>query len=310
MSFRKRSKLSHANNKNVNNNGSVLDVAQAIEEKIEHALLVVWDDLPTWQRDNQYIRSGYRKASNSIRTSIASLGYLHNETVNIYSHLIGALLFVLTGVVLYGALKSRYETASHADVVAFGCFFLGVAICLGMSASYHTISNHSSGVASLGNKLDYIGIVVLIWGSFVASIYYGFYCHSWLQMVYWMMVRAAADFPSFPDSFCVTMELLMDLLEAQISALAIACSAISIVPRFRSPQWRPYRAAMFVAMGLSAIIPVFQGLHIYGVNKLKDQIGLYWLIGQGTLYILGAGIYAVCVRHRDIYPEKKSIFEH
>lgn len=184
MSFRKRKPSSHANT-----HSSVLEVAQAIEAKIEYALLMVWDDLPSWQRDNQYIRSGYRKASNSVRTSIASLGYLHNESVNIYSHLIGALLFVVTAVVLYGVLKPRYETASRADVVAFGCFFAGAALCLGLSASYHTISNHSSAVARLGNKLDYIGIVVLIWGSFVASIYYGFYCRSWLQMVYWVMVR-------------------------------------------------------------------------------------------------------------------------
>lgn len=90
------------------------------------------------------------------------------------------------------------------------------------------------------------------------------------------------------------MEFAYALLNTQISVLAIACSAVSIVPRFRTPEWRPYRAAMFVSMGLSAIFPVLQGMQLYGVNKLKGQIGLYWLVGQGALYILGAGIYAVC----------------
>ncbi|KAI9789464.1 MAG: hypothetical protein M1816_006006 [Peltula sp. TS41687] len=286
MSFQRRkpssssSSQAHTNDKDSSHGPILEEVAEVIEEKIEQALLVLWDDLPHWQRDNQYIRSGYRQASSSIKKSIHSLGYLHNESVNIYSHLVGALLFVVTAIVLYGELlKPRYDTASRADVLAFGCFFAGTAVCLGMSAAYHTISNHSSAVARLGNKLDYIGIVVLIWGSFVASIYYGFYCRARLQLVYWAM----------------------------ISVLAVACSAVSIVPRFRTPEWRPYRAGMFVAMGLSAIFPVLQGMQLYGVNKLKDQIGLYWLVGQGALYILGAGIYAARVPER-LYPGKFDIW--
>lgn len=50
---------------------------------------------------------------------------------------------------------------------------------------------------------------------------------------------------------------------------------------------------MFVAMGLSAVFPVLHGLRLYGVAQMNRQIGLSWLVGQGALYILGAGIYAV-----------------
>ena len=46
-------------------------------------------------------------------------------------------------------------------------------------------------------------------------------------------------------------------------------------------------------MGLSAVFPVLHGLKVYGIEKMNDQIGLTWLVGQGVLYILGAGIYAV-----------------
>jgi adiponectin receptor len=113
----------------------------------------------------------------------------NNQKVNIYSHLLGALLFTAAGLTLYNSLIPRYETASRADVLAFACFFLGVALCLGMSATYHAISNHSHDVAKLGNKLDYVGIVFLIAGSFVPTIYYGFYCQPGLQRVYWSMVR-------------------------------------------------------------------------------------------------------------------------
>jgi adiponectin receptor len=166
----------------------ITDAAKSVEKRVERALTVLWDELPSWQQDNHYIHSGYRPASSSFQKSFASLGYLHNETVNIYSHLIGAVVFTGVGILLYTVVKSRYESASISDIIAFGCFFAGAALCLGMSATYHAISNHSPMVARFGNKLDYVGIVFLITGSFIPSIFYGFYCHPHLQEFYWTMV--------------------------------------------------------------------------------------------------------------------------
>ena len=50
---------------------------------------------------------------------------------------------------------------------------------------------------------------------------------------------------------------------------------------------------MFVAMGLSGVFPVLHGLSLYGVKQMQGSIGLFWLVLQGFLYVLGAGIYAV-----------------
>jgi predicted membrane channel-forming protein YqfA (hemolysin III family) len=50
---------------------------------------------------------------------------------------------------------------------------------------------------------------------------------------------------------------------------------------------------MFVGMGLSAIAPVLDGLKTYGQQRMMKQIGLFWLVLQGVLYITGAGLYAV-----------------
>lgn len=50
---------------------------------------------------------------------------------------------------------------------------------------------------------------------------------------------------------------------------------------------------MFVAMGLSAVFPVLHGLILFGILQMNSQIGLAWLLLQGLLYILGAGIYTV-----------------
>lgn len=158
------------------------------EQKVEQALTVLWNDVPAWLRDNHYIHSGYRPASDSYAKSAASLGYLHNESINIWTHLIGALLALAAGTIMYTAIRPRFDMATTEDVMVFSCYFLGAVGCLGMSATYHTISNHSEAVAKFGNRLDYIGIVLLIWGSFIPSINYGFSTEPSLIRLYWTMV--------------------------------------------------------------------------------------------------------------------------
>jgi adiponectin receptor len=128
-----------------------------LETKAAQTLTVLWNDIPAWLQDNQHIHSGYRPASNSYRKSFASLTHLHNESVNIYTHLVGAVLALLAGVYAHHSLRPRYERATQRDVLVFLCFFGGAVACLGMSAAYHTISNHSERVARMGNRLDYLG---------------------------------------------------------------------------------------------------------------------------------------------------------
>lgn len=173
--------------------------AHDLEKKVEKALLVLWDELPHWRRDNAFIISGYRPDSNSYLGSFKSLGYLHNESVNIWSHLLGAVAFLGLGGFLYTVIAPRYDTASPADLVVFACFFAGAVACLGMSATYHAISNHSPEVSKWGNKLDYSGIVFLIVGSYVPAMYYGFFCHPGLMKFYLGTVRASLHSSLAPE---------------------------------------------------------------------------------------------------------------
>jgi adiponectin receptor len=238
-----------------------------------HPPLVTWKELPLWQQDNHYIFTHYRPASNSFTRSLASLFYLHNESVNIHSHLWAAVLFLILPYYVYQSFPNATDSShlpgpsswTRDDYTAFSFFFGGAVACLSISGFYHCLSNHSPHVAKLGNQLDYVGIVFLITGSFIPSIYYGFYCDPILQRIYWGM----------------------------ISTLGVGCTVVSVNSKFRTPGWRPFRAGMFVAMGLSAIVPVLHGLRTHGWAETDNHIGLTWLLLQGFLYILGAGLYAV-----------------
>ena len=48
--------------------------------------------------------------------------------------------------------------------------------------------NHSHSLTSFCNKLDYIGILVLMWGAGIPTIHYGFICDPHLQNFYSTMV--------------------------------------------------------------------------------------------------------------------------
>ena len=60
-----------------------------------------WTEIPSWQQDNEYILSGYRQPTGSFKRCFKSLGYIHNETVNIYSHIAGAALFLIAPIYAY-----------------------------------------------------------------------------------------------------------------------------------------------------------------------------------------------------------------
>ena len=69
---------------------------------------------------------------------------------------------------------------------------------------------------------------------------------------------------------------------------------MSWIDRFRTPAWRPYRAAMFVGLGASGVVPMIQGLQSHGFEAMDERMSLSLVTLQGLIYIFGAFLYAVC----------------
>jgi adiponectin receptor len=146
-----------------------------------------WEDLPKWQKDNEYIRSGYRKPSYSSHRSMRDIKHLHNETVNIWSHLLAAILF---SIYLAQFLVECDDLSMDAVVVLI--FLLGVIACFTLSSIHHLFSNHSKKVMNWTQRLDHLGVVIVIWGSAISFTYFGFYCDRQLRVRYMGVVTAAA----------------------------------------------------------------------------------------------------------------------
>ena len=57
-------------------------------------------DTEMFQTDYEYIETGYRVNHNSCKSLVKSLFQWHNETVNVWSHLFGVILFAFIGLIL------------------------------------------------------------------------------------------------------------------------------------------------------------------------------------------------------------------
>ncbi|KAK0612028.1 hemolysin-III channel protein-like protein Izh2 [Immersiella caudata] len=245
--------------------------------------LLFWHQLPAWQQEgNHYIESGYRPTATSIWDCVHSLTYLHNESINIYSHALGAIIFATIPLYIFHTeIPPRYAIASPTEVIVTSAFFIGVAICFVFSVWFHTFFHHSPETFSLLQSFDFTGVIILMWSANVPLIYYSFVCDPGLQTAYWLIT----------------------------TLLALLCSVVTFRPEFSDPHLCPFRAVIFGSLALSTFIPVFHGISKYGYEIHQQRIGLRWILLTLFFNSLGAAAYASKFPEK-WYPRRFDIVGH
>lgn len=226
-----------------------------------------------WQQHgSDHIQTGYRRASASVKDCLHSWTYVHNETINIYSHILGALAFLSLPTYIFAvSLPPRYHMATPTDVLVCTTYTLGVAACFILSTTFHTLMAHSRALYLLGMKLDFQGVLVLMWSATVPLVHYTFPCDGRLQAFYLGL----------------------------FTALAGLCSAVTFLPRFSGPHLGPYRAALFGSFGAGSFaLPIAHGLVRHGLGEMRGRVGLGWIAATVVWNGLGVGVYGVKVSRR------------
>nr|XP_061809477.1 adiponectin receptor protein 2-like [Nerophis lumbriciformis] len=258
-------------------------------EKMEEFVHKVWegrwrviphDVLPDWLKDNDFLLHGHRPPMPSFRACFRSIFRIHTETGNIWTHLLGCLFFLCLGL-MYMFRPNMSFVAPVQEKVAIGMFFLGAILCLSFSWLFHTVYCHSEGVSRVFSKLDYSGIAFLIVGSFVPWLYYSFYCSPQPCIIYLLVV-------------CV---------------LGLSAITVSQCDFFATPQYRGVRAAVFVGLGLSGVVPTLHFVISEGLIRATTIGQMGWLFLMATLYITGACLYAARIPER-FFPGKCDIWFH
>ena len=132
---------------------SVTDVVDEIAELKDQAIhlkdqtlealqhVVSFEDLPEWMQIDPFIRGGYRKQLNSFGRCYKSLFYLHNETVNIWSHLLVGLFFVSLLLATDYSILHDCPKISSSDTWAVQSYLAGATGCLFFSVSMNVEFN-------------------------------------------------------------------------------------------------------------------------------------------------------------------------
>jgi len=116
-------------------------------------------------------------------------------------------------------------------------------------------------------------------GSFISWLYYAFYCDALPKIIYLVL----------------------------ISILGLTCMTVSFFDKFSTPQFRVGRAAVFIALGSSGLIPAVHYIMTVGSHKAFNVGALGWLILMALLYVVGAILYAARLPER-LFPGKFDIW--
>ncbi len=145
---------------------------------------------------------------------------------------------------------------------------------------------HSKDISAIFSRLDYAGIALLIVGSTIPWLYYGFYCQFYAKLTYITAV-----------SICGLLTIVLLTLE-----------------RFCLPEYRTVRTLVFVTLALVSALPIIHFVLMYGLADSIKQGSLDSLVIMGILYLLGAFLYAARIPERwmpgkcDIWFQSHQIF--
>ena len=92
-------------------------------------------------------------------------------------------------------------------------------VCLLCSTLFHTMSAHSEWVSNVFSRLDYVGIAVLIVGSSLTWLYYGFYCEFYTKLTYMVAVSVMGVLTGIKISLRIWISQSLDSLQAFMDAI-------------------------------------------------------------------------------------------
>ena len=128
----------------------LLECPELTTERSERKLLS-HSELPEWLRGNEFLSHFHRPPMPSFTSCFKSIFGIHSETGNIWTHLVGFIIFIcITSYMLLRPITAYTPFPKDwQEKLIFGCFFAGAILCLGISWIFHTVYCHSKVVSKI-----------------------------------------------------------------------------------------------------------------------------------------------------------------
>lgn len=253
---------------------------ETLKENIDHAIkrarehgLIGYEDLPHPWRVNPYITKGYRFSESKV-DCMRSIFNFSNETVNIWTHMVGLVIVLAIAFHFYPS-SVNFSQSSRTDIVFAAMFFFAACKCLVCSVMWHTMSSIAEqGLMERFACVDYTGISLLIAASIMTTEYTAFYCEPVSRWTYIFLT----------------------------ATLGVGGVILPWHPTFNRADMNWARVLFYVSLATTGFAPVFQ---------LTWTRGSMWswyfyspLIRSIMVYFVGALIYAsqVSACRLEVYP--------
>jgi len=128
------------------------------------------------------------------RECALSVFQIHNETGNIWTHLLPSLIFC--AVLLY-ILVYLLDNFTFLEKIVFSYSLVAGITCFVLSAAYHTFSCHSQQAFEVFLRLDLSGIIMAMNGGMFTSTFFGYYCFPTHRNIYCALIMTLGLFAVF-----------------------------------------------------------------------------------------------------------------
>ncbi|KAH7016543.1 hemolysin-III related-domain-containing protein, partial [Microdochium trichocladiopsis] len=152
----------------------------------------------------------------------------------------------------------------HHPTISRYCFGVAFYDCTDVENIFHFVSNHSRMWAQACNRLDYLGIVVLVWSANAPVVRYAL--------------------SGLPD-----LQRIYSLINIITAAMSIG---FILGHNFGLSAFRKWRVLIYSTSGLGSLASLLHGLQIKGWAVLGDHLSLRWLACTMSLNLIAAAVYA------------------
>jgi len=165
---------------NTNNNNPVKETQTTC-----YKLLTV-NEVPDYAKETS-ITTGYRTCLD-YGGCFRSIFWLHNETVNIWTHLLGFFFFLW--LMVDNLVRPQDHIRDFSDYFATAIQLITYQACMLSSSLFHTLLCHSAVVKSAWQELDHACILIALYGTYVRIIINNFQCFPMFRLAHLAFVTA------------------------------------------------------------------------------------------------------------------------